>query len=155
MTHTLRAAALVVLLCVSAPSLAQRQPMPPLPPMLSPGQLQAELRARAGSDTVYFARQGYGLDAAAMRVLMAQAAWLRMNPIIMVRLEGHADQFDTRDYAFAIAERRAAAVRDFLITQGVSPARLSLASWGKEQPGTVRVGNSMVGVGPRVVTTIR
>ena len=96
-----------------------------------------------------------GLDAAAIRLLGAQAAWLRANPALMVRLDGHADQYDTRDYAFAIAERRAAAVRDFLVAQGVAPGRLSIASWGKERPGTMRIGARVVGVGPRVVLTIR
>lgn len=151
--NTLHTAVLAALLGGSA--LAVAQPAPPPPPMFNPAVLQAEIRAAAGSDTVYFSAQGYGLDAAAIRVLTAQAAWLRANPAIMVRLDGHGDQNDTRDYAFGIAERRAAAVRDFLVTQGISPERLSLASWGKERPGTMRLGASVVGVGPRVVTTIR
>ncbi len=139
---------------IAGSSLALAQPVPPAP-IFNPGALQAELRSAAGSDTVYFSVQGYGLNAAAIRVLTGQAAWLRANPAIMVRLEGHADQNDTRDYAFAIGERRAAAVRDFLVTQGVSPDRLSLATWGKERPGMIRIGASSVGVGPRVVATIR
>ncbi len=150
--HKLRTALLAA--CLGGSALAVAQPAPP-PPMLNPAMLQAEIRAAAGSDTVYFSAQGYGLDAAAIRVLTAQAAWLRANPAIMVRLDGHGDQNDSRDYAFAIAERRAAAVRDFLGTQGISPDRLSLASWGKERPGTMRIGTMTVGVGSRVVTTVR
>ena len=149
--HKLRAALLVVMLGGASPALSQPQP----PPIFNPAALQADLRARVGTDTVYFSARGHGLDASAIGVLMAQAAWLRANPAILVRLDGHADQNDTRDYAFAIAERRAAAVRDFLVTQGVAPDRLSIASWGKERPGTVRIGTATVGVGPRVVATIR
>ncbi len=145
---------LLLAACLGSASLAAAQPAPP-PPMLNPAALQAEIRAAAGSDTVYFSAQGYGLDAAAIRVLSAQAAWLRANPAIMLRLDGHADQNDSRDYAFGIAERRAAAVRDFLVTQGVSPDRLAIASWGKERPGTMRIGTAIVGVGPRVVTIVR
>lgn len=153
MGNLIRATLVFASLSASAPASSQPLPMPP--PMLNPAALQADLRAKAGSDTIYFSAQGHGLDAAAIAMLRAQAGWLRANPALMVRLEGHADQNDTRDYAFAIAERRAAGVRDFLVTLGVSPDRLSIASWGKERPGTIRIGNSMVGVGPRVVTTIR
>lgn len=146
--------AVLVAGCLGASAAAAAQPVPG-PPVFNPAALQAELRAAAGNDTVYFSAQGYGLDPSAIRVLTAQAAWLRANPALLVRLEGHADQNDTRDYAFGIAERRAAGVRDFLVTLGVAPGRLSIASWGKERPGTIRIGTSSVGVGPRVVTTIR
>ena len=129
------------------------QPAPP--PMFNPAALQAGLRAAAGTDTIFFSAQGHGLDAAAIRVLSAQAAWLRANPAILIRLEGHADQGDTREYAFAIAERRASAARDFLVTQGVAPGRISVASWGNERPGYTRIGAQTVRVGPRVVTTNR
>jgi peptidoglycan-associated lipoprotein len=152
-THKLPALLFAAALGCSGMAAAQR--LPPPPPMLNPAALQAGLRATAGSDTIYFSAQGHGLDAAAIRALTAQAAWLRANPAIMVRLDGHADQNDTRDFAFAIAERRAAAARDFLVTQGVAPERLSVASWGKERPGVMRIGATTVGVGPRVVTTIR
>lgn len=155
MRQSIRCALLFALLGGPSLALAQPLPVPMAPPMLNPAALQADLRAKAGSDTVFFAAHGHGLDASAIGVLRAQAAWLRANPAIMIRLDGHADHDDTRDYAFGIAERRSAAVRDFLITQGVAPDRLSIASWGKERPGTIRIGTATVGVGPRVVTTIR
>ena len=151
MKHMVRGALLFACLAGTSSAVAQRPP----PPILNPAALQADLRVKSGSDTVYFAARGHGLDASAIRVLAAQAAWLRANPAILVRLDGHADQNDTRDYAFAIAERRAAAVRDFLVTQGVAPERVSIASWGKERPGVMRIGTRTVGVGPRVVTTVR
>ena len=154
MNRKLQMLSFALALSCSGLAAAQRRPPPP-PPILNPAALQADLRMKSGSDTIYFSAQGHGLDAAAIRVLTAQAAWLRANPAILVRLDGHADQNDTRDYAFAIAERRAAAVRDFLITQGVAPGRLSLASWGKERPGVMRIGPATVGVGARVVTTVR
>lgn len=143
-----------LLLACAASSAATAQPLPN-PPVFNPAALQAQLRMRAGGDTVYFSPQSHGLTGPAIAALSAQAAWLRANPAIMIRLDGHADQSDTRDYAFAIAERRAAGVRDFLVAQGIAPDRISLASWGKERPGTIRIGMTMVGVGARVVTTIR
>ena len=72
-----------------------------------------------------------------------------------VRLEGHGDPRDTRDYAIAIGDRRANAVREFLVFQGVAPQRITAMSWGKERPGKVRIGPSIVSVGPRVVTVVR
>jgi len=132
---------------------AQEAPPPP-PVMMSPGALQADLVVKAGSDTVYFSPRGYMLDANAAATLAAQARWLVANPFVNVRLEGHGDERDTRDYALAIGERRANAVRDFLILQGVAPHRITVLSWGKERPGTIRVGPTMVAAGPRVKTVI-
>lgn len=119
-----------------------------------PANPQAAMIAQTGSDTVYFTRRGITLDPASTRVLAAEARWLIANPTMTASIEGHADQQDTRSYAVAIAEERAAAVRDFLILQGVAPDRLKVTSWGKERPGTVRVGASAVTVGARVVTVV-
>jgi peptidoglycan-associated lipoprotein len=109
---------------------------------------------KAGGDTVYFPAHGATLDANATASLTAQARWLLANPFVRVRLEGHGGANDSRDYALAIGDRRANAVRDFLISQGVAPPRISTSSWGKERPGTVRIGTSTVATGPRVVTTV-
>lgn len=128
--------------------------MTPTMPM-SPGALQADLVVKAGSDTVYFSRRGHTLDANAVARLTAQARWLLANPMANIRLEGHGDERDTRDYALAIGDRRAHAVRDFLVLQGVAPHRITVLSWGKERPGSVRIGPSVVSAGPRVRTIIR
>lgn len=128
---------------------------PAAPPMLPPGTLQGSLVAASGSDTVYFSARGTNLDANAVATLTAQARWLLANPYVSVRLEGHADANDTRDYAIAIGDRRANEVRDFLVLQGVLPHRIKVLSWGKERPGTVQIGPSVVASGPRVVTIVR
>jgi len=138
--------------------LGRSQPPPPPgmapAPMGSPATLQSDLVMKAGGDTVYFPAHGATLDANATASLTAQARWLLANPFVRVRLEGHGGASDSRDYALAIGDRRANAVRDFLISQGVAPARISTSSWGKERPGTVRIGTSIVATGPRVVTTV-
>lgn len=124
------------------------------PPLLSPAELKADFVAKSGSDTVYFGNSGAVLDSNAIRTLTFQAQWLLANPTVLVRLEGHGGPQDTRDYALAIGEKRASAVRDFLVLHGIAPDRLTIATWGKERPGTVRVGASSVFVGPRVVSVI-
>jgi peptidoglycan-associated lipoprotein len=132
-------------------------PPPPNAPVapMSAGALQADLVVKSGSDTVYFAPRGSDLDANAMATLRAQARWLLANPFVLVRLEGHGGPRDSRDYALAIGDRRANAVRDFLVLQGIAPQRISVISWGKERPGSVRIGPSIVAAGPRVVTTVQ
>jgi peptidoglycan-associated lipoprotein len=111
---------------------AQRPRVPP-PPMTI-AMLQMEFVGRTGSDLVYFTGSSHGLDAAAQRTLIAQARWLLANPAIRARIEGHADERTPRDYALAVGERRATAVRDFLVLQGVPAAQLTIISWGKERP---------------------
>ena len=96
--------------------------------------LQADLVAKAGSDTVYFGTDEYSLDEAARATLTAQARWLIATPNVRASIEGHADERGTREYNQALGERRANAARDFLVSQGVPAARLVVTSWGKERP---------------------
>ena len=96
--------------------------------------LQADLVAKAGSDTVYFGTDEYSLDEASKATLAAQARWLLANPNVRASIEGHCDERGTREYNQALGERRANAARDFLVSQGVPAARLVVTSWGKERP---------------------
>ena len=138
--------------------LGRSQPAPPpgvAPGMMtSPSALQADLVVKSGSDTVYFPPRGDTLQPNATATLAAQARWLLTNPFVMIQLDGHGDSNDSRDYALAIGDKRANAVRDYLVLQGVAPQRISILSWGKERPGSVRVGSTFVAAGPRVVTKI-
>jgi peptidoglycan-associated lipoprotein len=139
--------------------LGRSQPAPPPPGMAppvfnTPEALQSDLIVKAGTDTIYFPARGAALDANATTTLAAQARWLLANPYLNVRLEGHGGAEDSRDYALAIGDKRANAVRDFLILQGIAPNRISVISWGKERPGTMRIGTSVVATGPRVVTVV-
>lgn len=96
--------------------------------------LQADLVAKAGSDTIYFGTDLYSLDEGSRATLAAQARWLLANPNVRASLEGHADERGTREYNQALGERRANATRDFLLSQGVPAARMTVTSWGKERP---------------------
>lgn len=131
------------------------QPPAPPPVATAPGPVaQGNLVAAAGSDTVYFSANGATVDATATATLAAQARWLLANPFVTVRLEGHGGPGDSRDYALAIGDKRASAVKDFLILQGVAPQRITVMSWGKERPGKVLIGQTLVAVGARVVTIV-
>jgi peptidoglycan-associated lipoprotein len=96
--------------------------------------LQADLVAKAGSDTIYFGTDKYDIDEASRATLTAQAQWLIANPNVRASIEGHADERGTREYNQALGERRANAARDFLVSQGVPTSRLVVTSWGKERP---------------------
>lgn len=111
-----------------------RGPPRGLPPPPTIEALQSDLVAKSGSDTVYFVGGGHGISVAGQATLIAQARWLRANPAVRARIEGHADDRTPRDQALAIGERRANAVRDFLVLQGVPAAQLAITSWGKERP---------------------
>lgn len=95
---------------------------------------QAALIEAAGSDTILFAFDSYGLDESARQTLGGQAEWLARNPGVRVSIEGHADERGTREYNLALGERRANAAKNFLAAQGVSADRMSIISYGKERP---------------------
>lgn len=125
---------------------------PPPPPTIE--MFQADMVANSGSDLVYFAGSSHGLDAAAQATLTAQARWLRANPVVRARIEGHADDRNPRDYALAIGERRATAVRDFLVLQGVPAAQLTIISWGKERPAVEGSSEMALALNRRVKTQL-
>ena len=133
----------------------QQGPYPGLPPMLSLPALKADFVAKAGSDTVRFGRDSYVLTPQSQTVLTAQAQWLLANPYVSVTIEGHADGRQTRDYALALGERRAAAVRNFLIASGVMPQQIEIVSWGKERPAVAAAHDATWLQNSRAVTVLK
>lgn len=117
-------------------------------------QLQADLVAKAGSDTVYFGTDEYSLDQATQTTLAAQARWMLANPNVRASIEGHCDERGTREYNQALGERRANAVRDFLVAQGVPTSRLVTTSWGKERPVATGSNEEAWAQNRRAVTVI-
>ncbi|MFQ5945674.1 MAG: peptidoglycan-associated lipoprotein Pal [Anaerolineae bacterium] len=67
-------------------------------------------------------------------VLNQNVSWLRANPGAKVIVEGHCDARGTNEYNLALGERRAKAVRDYLVTAGIDPGRISIISYGEERP---------------------
>ena len=144
--------ALALLMIGSGGASAAPQRPPPVPMTIE--MLQMEFVGRTGSDVVYFTGSSHGLDAAAQRTLVAQAGWLLSNPAIRVRIEGHADERTPRDYALAVGERRATAVRDFLVLQGVPASQLTIISWGKERPVVAGSSEGALALNRRVKTVL-
>ena len=68
------------------------------------------------------------------RALNRKAAWLAAHPATTVIVEGHCDERGSAAYNVTLGERRAQAVRAYLIEQGIAPQRIQVVSWGKERP---------------------
>ena len=98
------------------------------------GKDTVEYLATGVPDRVFFATNESILTTASRETLRKQASWLRKNSKISVVLEGHADERGTREYNLALGERRANAVKDYLMTYGISSNRLNVISYGKERP---------------------
>ncbi len=67
-------------------------------------------------------------------ILKENAAWLKKNPKAKVQVEGHCDERGTVEYNLALGERRANHTKQFLISFGIAPDRISTISYGKERP---------------------
>jgi peptidoglycan-associated lipoprotein len=85
-------------------------------------------------DRVFFDFDAYEIRPDAQNTLQQQAAWLQQYGQYTVTIEGHADERGTREYNLALGERRAAAVRNYLIALGVDGNRIQPISYGKERP---------------------
>jgi peptidoglycan-associated lipoprotein len=83
---------------------------------------------------VYFALDSYSLDDAGRGVLDKNAKLMRDNPDWTATVAGHCDERGTVEYNQALGEKRANAVRDYLVAAGVPVARLKTVSYGKEMP---------------------
>ena len=93
-----------------------------------------EYLASGVADRVFFATNKSTLTTASRDTLRKQAAWMRKKKNLNFTIEGHADERGTREYNLALGERRANAVKDYLMTYGISGSRLSVISYGKERP---------------------
>ena len=94
---------------------------------------QEDLIVNVG-DRVFFGYDSSDLDSDALELLQDQVAWLKQNSNVSVTIEGHCDERGTREYNLALGDRRASAVRDYLVAKGINASRLSTISYGKERP---------------------
>ncbi len=114
------------------PPTQQTLPPPAVSNRVGPGTVQ-DFVVNVG-DRVYFDFDSFAVRADAAPVLNAQAAWLVRYPAVQVRIEGNADERGTQEYNFALGERRANSVRDYLVSHGVAAGRITVVSYGKERP---------------------
>jgi peptidoglycan-associated lipoprotein len=105
-------------------------------------------------DRVLFQVDQSTLTPEAQATLQGQARWLMTNADYLALIEGHADEQGTLDYNLALGARRANAVREYLIAQGVPSSRIRTISYGKERPIAVCSDESCYAQNRRAVTVI-
>ena len=97
-----------------------------------PGSAE-DFRVNVG-DTVHFDFDRYDVRDEDKSTLQRQAAWLGKYPSVRVTVEGHCDERGTREYNLGLGARRANSVKEYLVSLGVSSARVDTISYGKERP---------------------
>ena len=105
-------------------------------------------------DRVLFGYDSSELDDDDRSVLDNQAKFLNQNPSLKVTIEGHCDERGTREYNLALGEKRASAVKDYLISVGINTERISVVSYGKERPQVLGSNKAAWSMNRRSVTTI-
>ena len=120
-------------------------PPPPAPPReAAPAPLtEDEIFGRKTVDDLnrekpmtdaFFALDSYQVGDDQKAALQKDADWLKRWSSVKVMVEGHADSRGTAEYNLALGERRAAAVRDYMVNLGIAAGRITVVSKGKEAP---------------------
>ncbi|MGA7802967.1 MAG: peptidoglycan-associated lipoprotein Pal [Gammaproteobacteria bacterium] len=87
--------------------------------------------------TVYFAFDSSAVNAAGQELVAAHAKYLAAHPKLHVRLEGYTDERGSPEYNIALGWRRAQAVRQLMVVQGVNADQITMISYGEEHPAVV------------------
>ena len=102
---------------------------------------RAEVIARAITATrstfaemIFFDYDRAELTAESRETLEAKLPILRANPGMRIRIAGHTDERGSDEYNLALGQRRAAAAKRYLVSQGVDEARIDVVSFGEERP---------------------
>jgi peptidoglycan-associated lipoprotein len=121
------------------PPAPQPSPVAPTPAPLTEDEIFAkwtleELNEKNPLADVLFAYDSAELSEAGRTTLQQHTVWLQRRATTKMTVEGHADSRGTNEYNFALSERRAASVRDYLVSLGVAASRIAIVSKGEEQP---------------------
>ncbi len=90
--------------------------------------------AEAGLSDVFFGYDSWTVTEEGRQSLTQDAQWIKTNAGALVKIEGHCDERGTLAYNLVLGEKRAKAVRNYLVELGVGANRLSVVSYGKERP---------------------
>ncbi|HET7217168.1 MAG TPA: OmpA family protein [Vicinamibacterales bacterium] len=118
-------------------------PPPATPPPATPPPTEDEIFAKMSLDElnkagvlkpVYFSYDSIELTEEARGILQKNVDYLKRRSSTKILIEGHADSRGTNEYNLALAERRADAVRDYVVSLGVGNDRVNIVSKGEEAP---------------------
>jgi len=133
---------------------------PPAPTVVAPvssGPVpgsQEDLVANVG-DRVFFEYNRTALSADSRATLDKQSGWLGRYAQNSVQVAGNADERGTQDYNIALGQRRANAARDYLVAQGVSTARITTISYGKDRPVALGSNEQAWAQNRNAITSVR
>lgn len=105
-------------------------------------------------DRVFFNFNKANLTSDALATLDKQSEWLKKYSTAVILVEGHCDERGTREYNLALGSRRAASVRDYLVSTGVSKSRVKVISYGKERPAVLGSNEDAWAQNRRGVSTV-
>ena len=129
-----------------APTETRPTPPPPPPPAPTPaartptedeifeGMTLDQLNKSGALGHVFFALDSTELTEASRATIQKNAEYLKRRASTKIMVEGHADSRGTNEYNLALAERRADATRDYLVSLGIVADRVTIVSKGEEQP---------------------
>ncbi len=133
--QTIKALAAIAALVFLAACSSSEQAAAPASTTVTPGSI-ADFKQNVG-DRVYFDFDQSVVREDGRSTLSKQAEWLKKYTNYPITIEGKCDERGTREYNLALGERRANAVRQYLVAQGVPADRIKTISYGKERPEVV------------------
>ena len=116
------------------PAPAPTQPAAPTEDEIFKNKTLEQLNAEKPLADVFFGLDSTDLSAEARGLLQKDVDWMKKWTTTKAMVEGHADSRGTNEYNLALGERRADAVRDYLVSLGVGTDRITIVSKGEEQP---------------------
>src|ERR1700748_1178419 len=133
--RTLKAIAAIAALTFMAACSNNEQATAPAGTAVTPGSI-ADFKQNVG-DRVYFDTDMSAVREDGRQTLSKQAEWLKKYTNYPITIEGKCDERGTREYNLALGERRANAVKQYLVAPGVPAQRINTISYGKERPEVV------------------
>ena len=106
-------------------------------------------------DRVFFAFDSSAISLDAAEVLDTQVKWLKDHEEVKVVVQGYCDERGTREYNLALGERRANAVKQYLVSKGIAADRISVISYGKERPAVLGNNEAAWAQNRRAVTVVK
>ena len=106
-------------------------------------------------DRVFFAYDSSAISPDSAEILGTQVKWLKKHHNVNVVVQGYCDERGTREYNLALGERRANAVKNYLVSQGVAADRISVISYGKERPAVLGNNEAAWAQNRRAVTVVK
>ncbi len=97
------------------------------------GAQYAESRENMFSD-ILFDYDKYNVNESYKQTLQSVSSWMSKNTTARLSIEGHCDERGTNEYNLALGDRRAKAVKDYLLSLGVASGRIDVISYGEEKP---------------------